>query len=437
MKEKYNHIHFVGIGGIGVSSLARYYIPFSGSISGSDTNPCDDLKKEGIRIFQGHSAKNVPRETDFLIHSTAVLPDNPEIKKAKKKGVKVLSYPQALGEITQNYYTIAVSGTHGKGTTTAILALIMIESGLDPTVIIGTKLKEFGNTNFRKGKSKYLLIEADEFKAAFLNYHPKMAVVTNIEEDHLDYYKDINSILKTFKRYIRENLKKGTLVVNKDDKNCRTLKKEAVGKVAEYSLKDDIAREIKLPLPGKHNLSNALAAFRASKELRVGKKDALRAISGFKGTWRRFDEKEVILKSGVPIKIINDYAHHPTAIKVTLSAVKEKYPDKKIVAVFQPHQYERTYRLFSSFVKALLSADVDKLFIADIYTVEGRESKEIIKKVSSEDLCLKVKKASCTGGLDKTEKSLLKNLHGNEILVIMGAGDVYTLEERLVSKVTG
>ncbi len=429
MKDhKKKHVHFVGIGGIGVSSLARYFLSKGYSVSGSDVVPCEELKKTGISVFQGQSADNVPQSAGLLIYSNAIAEGNEEVAVARKKGLKIESYPEALGELTRNYYTIAISGTHGKSTTTAMLSLIMIKAGLDPTVIIGTKVKEFGSTNFRLGESKYLLIEADEFAAALLNYYPQIAVITNIEEDHLDFYADIDDILATFKKYVRDNLGKGTLIINKDNENASILKDEAKGEVAEYSLKQKEAEEIKLSVPGKHNLSNALAAFTAARELGIEKETAIRVLEEFTGTWRRLEEKDVVLKNGTRVKIINDYAHHPTAIKATLDAVKEKYPGKKIVAVFQPHQYQRTYRLFSRFVEVLSAVDVEKLMIADIYTVKGRETEEIIKKVSSELLCKEVKKALYTGNLEKTGEYLLENLQGNEIVVIMGAGDVYDLE---------
>ncbi len=428
MRKEKGHIHFVGIGGIGASSLARYFLAEEHTVSGSDVVLCSNLEKEGVKVFEGHSASNVPPNTVLLIYSAAVSPENEEVVRAKKDGIEVKSYPEALGEITKRYYTITVSGTHGKSTTTAMLALIMIEAGLDPTVIIGTKMKELANTNFRKGESKYLLIEADEFGAALLNYYPEIAIVTNIEEDHLDFYRDINHILSTFEKFVRDNLKEGLLVVNEDDKNADSLRNKAKGKVEKYTQDQKEAKDIVLSVPGRHNISNALAAFTVAKSMGIKKEIIIKALSNFKGTWRRLDEKDAILINGKRVKIINDYAHHPTEIKVTLEAIREKYPTEKVLAVFQPHQYERTHRLFPDFVKVLSEVNVGKLIITDIYTVEGRESKEIIEKVSSELLCKNVDKAICTGSVRNTGKYLLENLQGNEILVIMGAGDVYSLE---------
>ncbi len=428
MKKEKSCIHFVGIGGIGTSSLARYFLAKGHTVSGSDVVSCSDIEKEGIKVFRGHSVNNVPSDTNLLIYSTAVSPENEEVIEAKKSGIEVKSYPEALGEITKEYYTIAVSGTHGKSTTTAMLALIMIEEGLDPTVIIGTKMKELGDTNFRKGESKYLVIEADEFGAALLNYYPEIAIITNIEEDHLDFYRDINHILATFRKFVKDNLQEGLLVVNKDDKNASRLKSQAKGRVEEYTQSQEEAKDIVLSVPGKHNTSNALAAFTVAKSMGIEKEKIIKALSEFRGTWRRLDEKDVILRNGKRVRIINDYAHHPTEVKVTLEAIREKYPKGRVFAVFQPHQYERTHRLFSGFVEVLSTMDVEKLIITDIYTVKGRESKEIMEKVSSDLLCKNIDKAICTGGVEDTGKYLLENLQGNEILVIMGAGDVYNLE---------
>ncbi len=429
------HIHFVGIGGIGLSSLARYFIAKGFSVSGSDVSLQKELKDLGITFFLGHQKENLPQNTSLLIYSTAVLDNNPELVQAKKLNIKVQSYPEAIGEITKNYFTVAVSGTHGKSTTTAMLALIMIKAGLDPTVIIGTKLKEFDNTNFRKGNSKYLLLEADEFKAAFLNYYPKIAVITNIEEDHLDFYENLEEIMETFRKYVKNNLQKNTLILNDDDKNSKLLKEVADGKVVRYSLLSENKEKINLSVYGKHNLYNAQAALSAALEMNIEKDVAIKALFEFQGSWRRFEEKKVTFKNNIQGIIISDYAHHPTEIKATMDAVKEKYPEKEVILVFQPHQYERTYRLFNQFKKVLSELKVSKLLITDIYTVEGRESRKILEKVNAKMLVKETKRSVYTGDLEKTGQYILNNLQGNEIVVIMGAGDVYNLEGYITREV--
>ncbi len=425
MKNK--HIHFIGIGGIGLSSLARYFISSGFLVSGSDVIFQKELEKTGVKVFLGHHRENINKKMDLVIYSNAVLPDNPEIIEAKKLNIKTQSYPEALGDITKDYFTIAVSGTHGKSTTTAMIALAMIDGGLDPTVIIGTKLKEFNDTNFRRGNSKYLLIEADEFKAAFLNYYPKIAVITNVEEDHLDFYKNIGKIIKTFQKYVENNVKENLLVLNKDNKNARNLKEFSKGRVVMYSLSDK-NQKIKLSVFGKHNLSNAHAAFVVAKELKIDEEKILKTLLRFHGTWRRFEEKNISFRNNKKGKIIHDYAHHPTEIEATLEAINAKYPEKEVILVFQPHQYERTYHLFDKFKKVLSKVNVKELIIADIYTVEGRESRIILESVSAKMLSEKVPKSKYLGGIKEIADYLNNNLQENQIVVIMGAGDIYKLE---------
>jgi UDP-N-acetylmuramate--alanine ligase len=438
IKNKLNtekNVHLVGIGGIGLSSLARYFLSEGFLVTGSDVSPQEELESMGVTFFLGHKKDNLLKKTSLVVYSNAILESNPELIEAKKLGIKIQSYPEAIGEITKKYFTVAISGTHGKSTTTAMLSLIMIKAGLDPTIIIGTKLKELNDTNFRKGKSKFLLLEADEFKAALLSYYPKIAVITNIEEDHLDFYKNLEDIMKTFQKYVKNNLGKNTLILNNDDKNSITLKDVAKGKVVTYSLSSKNYQKIDLSVYGKHNQYNAQAALCAALEMGIEKSIATKALSNFKGSWRRFEEKKVTFKNNFQGIIINDYAHHPTEIRATMDAVREKYQNQKIILIFQPHQYERTYRLFDQFKKALSEIKVSSLLITDIYTVEGRESKKILKKVSAEKLVKEIKNSFYTGTLQKTGKYLLDNLQGNEIVVIMGAGDVYSLEGYITKKV--
>ena len=449
-------IHFIGIGGIGVSALAQYYLSKGHKISGSDlvsSEITEALKEKGVKLFIGkHKAENLPKRVDMVIYSPAVTTDNPELKEAKKKEIKYLSYPEALGELTKKYFTIAVSGTHGKSTTTAMIGLLLVKAGLDPTVIVGTKLKEFGDTNCQVGKSKYLVIEADEYMASFLNYWPKIIVLPSIEKDHLDYYKNLNNILKSFKEYIFHLPKDGTLVKNNDDKNIRKI--IYTGDTCVYSLKQPEAKKLKkiLKIPGEHNISNALAALTVARILKIPDRISFKVLSEYKGSWRRFEEKKIKIRrnenSSRCVNLISDYGHHPTEIKVTLKAAREKYPEKKIWCVYQPHQYQRTYYLFADFVKAFKQAlrptqgkpQMDKIIITDIYDVAGREEKNIKKKVSSQKLVKAVNRAHknfCAAVYLPKEKILdylKKNLSNFDILIIVGAGDIYTLANYLTEK---
>ncbi len=441
-------IHFIGIGGIGVSALAKYYLEKGHKISGSDlvsSEITEALKKLGAKIYIGkHKAKNLPEDTDLVIHSLAVQPNNPELIGGHRMST-ILSYPQALGELTKQYFTIAVSGTHGKSTTTAMIGLILIKAGLDPTVIVGTKLKEFGNSNCRVGKGKYLVIEADEWQASFLNYWPKIIVLTNIEKEHLDFYKNLNHILKTYKKYIGHLPKDGVVVANSDDGNTRKIIKDRISKgdpISLYWLNQRGTKKLKkiLKILGEYNVYNALAALTIARVLKIPDKISLNALSEYKGSWRRFEEKTIKLKAK-SCKLISDYAHHPTEIKKTLEAAREKFPRKKIWCIFQPHQYQRTSYLFDDFVKVfsktLRQAQgkplIDKLIITDIYDVVGRENKKIKKKISARKLIKAINKpqAIYVSTIKKAADYLKKNLQGREVVIIMGAGDIYKLGEQL------
>ena len=383
-----------------MSALAQYYLSKGNEVSGSDlasSEITDFLKKLGVKIYIGANfKKNVPADADLVIFSPAVKPKNPEYRQAKKIKARMQSYPEALGELTKEYFTIAVSGTHGKSTTSSMIALVLERAGLDPTVIVGTKLKEFGNANFRAGLSKILVIEADEHFASFLNYWPKIIALTNIEREHLDYYKNLKNVLNAYKKYVSHLGKDGFLVLNEDDENISKVIfsiKNPVFQIEKYGLIQKEAKQIKkvLKIPGQHNIYNALAVLTVARFLHVPDDITFKALSEFKGTWRRFEIK----KGKTGITVVSDYGHHPTEVLATLKAVREKYPptgragaNKKIWCVFQPHQHQRTFYLFDDFVKVFRESPVDNIIITDIYEVAGRETKKINAKVSSKKLAL-------------------------------------------------
>jgi len=433
-------IHFIGIGGIGVSALAQYYLKKGHKVSGSDLNKSEItsfLKEKGVKVLTGsHKAENVSEDVDLVIYSPAVQKQNPELKRAlslkKRKKIKVLSYPEALGEITKEYFTIAVSGTHGKSTTTAMISLILRKAKLDPTVIIGTKLKEFKNSNFRQGRSRYLVIEADEWQASFLNYWPQIIVLTNIEKEHLDYYKDLNHILKTYKEYLSHLPKKGTVVANAQDKNIAKLLNSSSLKslrVKKYSLKQKEAKKLKkiLKIPGEHNVLNALAALTLARVLNIKDSTSFKALGSYKGSWRRFEIKKAKINNK-KIIFISDYGHHPTEVEATIKAAREKFKNKTIWCVFQPHQYQRTYFLLKDFVRVFREAPAEKIIITDIFDVAGREKKTIKKKINSKKLVKLIRKSNVIYLPQKEIIDYLKrNLNGGEVVLIMGAGDIYKI----------
>lgn len=425
-------VHFIGIGGIGVSALAKYYLKKGFRVSGSDlasSEIIESLKKQGVRIFLGkHSGINLTKDTSLVIYSPAVNSGNPELREAKKRKIKIQSYPEALGQLTKEYFTIAVSGTHGKSTTTAMLGLLFIKAGFDPTIILGTKLKELGNSNCRVGKSQYLIIEADEHFASFLNYWPRIIVLTTIEADHLDYYKNLKNIISTFKKYLGHLDKDDILIANKDDKNVLGLSKK-IKNTVYFSLKQKEAKRLKsiLKAPGEHNISNALAALSVARTLKIPDKTSFQALSGYTHAWRRFETHKIKIR-GKKITLISDYGHHPTELRVTLKAARERYPKKKILCVFQPHQYQRTYYLFKDFVSVLKKAPVDNIIITDIYDVAGREEKDIKKKMSAEKLVKTINKKNVIYVPKKEVRGYLeKNLKQGDVLIVMGAGDIYNL----------
>ncbi|MGD0576894.1 MAG: UDP-N-acetylmuramate--L-alanine ligase [Candidatus Staskawiczbacteria bacterium] len=436
-------IHLIGIGGIGVSALAQYYLSKGHEISGSDlvaSEITDFLKNKNIKIIIGNSAENIKQDFDLVVYSPAVKSDNPELKKAKELGIKTQSYPEALGELTKEFYTIAVAGSHGKSTTTAMIALVLIKAGLDPTVIVGTKLKEFGGSNFRAGKSKFLVVEACEYDDSFLHYEPKIIVVTNIDKEHLDYFKTFANVKKAFKNFIVRLPAGGFLVFNKDDKYPPKILKPKF-KIFGYSIKQKRPKgypeKIKsiLKVPGMHNVSNAMAVLQVAKILAIPDKITFRALAEFKGTWRRFETKQGIA-NGKKIVVVSDYGHHPNEISATLKAAREKYPNKKIWCIFQPHQHQRTFYLFNDFVKTFRDAKIDNIIITDIYDVAGRETKKINSEVSSERLAKKINRKNVSYlPMDSLESFVKENIPFGgikigEVLIIMGAGDIYKLAEK-------
>ncbi|KPJ56559.1 hypothetical protein AMJ49_04590 [Parcubacteria bacterium DG_74_2] len=443
-------IHFIGIGGIGVSALAKYYVKKGCKVSGSDlvsSEITEALKRLGAKIFIGkHKPKNISKNVDLVIFSPAVQLNNPELKRARKLKIKCQSYPEALGELTKKYFTIAVCGSHGKSTVAAMTGLLLTRAGFDPTVILGTKLKEFGDSNFRMGgfpkskilntKYQILVIEADEHFVSFLNYWPKIIVLTTLEPDHLDYYKNFKNYISAFKKFISHLPEDGFLVLNQDDKNILNNKFSTTVKNAiHYSLKQKETEKLRkfLKIPGEFNVSNALATLAVARILKIPNKISFKTLSEYKGSWRRFEITKILHPK--PYTLISDYAHHPTQVDVTLRAAREKYPKGKIWCIFQPHQYQRTHYLFKDFVRVFKKAPVDKLIITDIYDVAGRENKKIKKKVNSQKL-VKVINKSFVSYLPKERivNFLKKNLKGGEVVIVMGAGDIYNLETKLKQK---
>lgn len=453
--QKINKIYFIGIGGIGISAAAGILHAKKLVVSGSDTQESEvvaDLRARGIKVFVPHNADNLSSDIDLVVYSVAVPDDNPERIRAWELKIPEMTYPKLLGELLKDKFGIGVSGTDGKTTTTAMLAKIMIDAGLDPTVVLGSKA-DFLEDNWRVGVSQYFIFEADEYRRAFDNYNPKLAVITNIGIDHLDYYRDGDEYLLAFKNYLKNIPSDGLVIINNDEprsivaaKNCPAQKiTYSVGGSADYAVSDIrvvdarqkfnvlesgvAAATISLGLPGRYNISNALAAIAAARHLGISWDAIAESLGGFKGAWRRFEN----LGRCGRVEVIADYAHTPPAVKQVIQASKEFYPDKKILTVFQPHQYARTKNLFSGFTEAFDQAE--KTIIADIFYVKGREKPEDFD-VSSKKLAEAVRArgvdAVYGGDLIETEKQVRELAGDFDVVMVLGAGDVYELAKNLV-----
>lgn len=449
-------IHFTGIGGIGVSALARYYKKLEYKIQGSDlteSSVVKDIADEGIFVFIGQEAKNIDKDIDLLIYSSAVPETNPERMEAKKLGIPQYSYNEVLGLLSSQKKTVAISGTNGKTTTTAITALMLEDAGLDILALVGSKVPQW-NSNLRFGKGEYFIVEACEHQAHMLTLAPEIIVLTNLAEDHLDFYKDMDDIIAHFQEYIDNLPEGGLLIYNIDDPNIvklnwqdgkyRTLtfgidnEKADIG-IDKHSVDSgtqdfwltfygDRHNRIKLHAPGKFNLYNALAAACVGITLGLDKDQLKSGIEKFTGTWRRFEK----FKEENKIVYISDYGHHPDAIMGTIEAARSFYPDRRIFTVFQPHHHNRTKNLFDGFVESLKTSDLS--IVSDIYDVKGREE-GVDQDVSAEDLVDAINKENPNcfygGDLEKTVEMIKDLREEGDLVLIMGAGDIDDIREEL------
>ncbi len=425
--SKISNVYFIGIGGIGMSAIARMFFLEGKNVTGSDlaqSMVTGELEKFGINIFYKQSSENISVDIDMVVYTPAITEKNPELMRARELGIPTLSYPETLGIISKEKYTIAVSGTHGKTTTTAMIAKVMIDAGLDPTVIVGSFLKD-QKSNFIAGKSKYLVVEACEYKRSFLNLHPNILVITNIDEDHLDYYKDINDIQSAFREFALRLSKEDHVVCFPEDKNVGDVVSDLNCIVDKCSL-DEFSKNI--TLAGEHNKKNAQTVLAVSKILGIDLSQALKSINSFAGTWRRFEYKGKTKNGSV---VYDDYAHHPTEVRATLSMAREMFPDKKIHVVFQPHLYSRTKAHLDDFAQALSVAS--SVFVLPIYA--AREALD--SSISSEMLVEKMN--SYNGGnavfMNSKEDVLtaVSDFGEKDVLITMGAGDVGVIAEQVVA----
>ena len=454
--SQYKKIHCIGIGGIGLSAIAEILLSRGYEVSGSDMKESAEtarLARKGARVFIGPRAENAD-EADLLVFSAAVAQDNPEMKRAEERGIPILSRAQMLGLLMQEYEnSIAVSGTHGKTTTTSMVSLILDRAKLEPTILVGGNLAEIGG-NVKVGHSRYFITEACEYMDSFLSLKPKIEIILNIDSDHLDYFKDIDHIVSSFDKFAQLVPASGTIIaydanpfVNQVIRDLDNVVTFGLSENCDYYAANiqfneegmpafDVCHDgqllsrVQLAVPGEHNILNALAAFTCACALGVEPQLTKETLERYHGTQRRFD---IVGTTAKGVKIVDDYAHHPTEIKATLSA-SENVPHNKLWCIFQPHTYTRTIALFDEFAEAFEKAD--KLILAEIYAAREKN----IYKISSAQLAEKIKEthphkevlfmedfAAIADYVDDQAQP-------GDMVITMGAGDIYKVGEMLLER---
>jgi len=424
--NKIQRIHLIGVGGIGMSALARHFVSEKKQVSGSDRDlsPITKaLNKEGVQIYGEQVASNITKGIELIVYTEAMSEDQEEMKAARKLKVPMLNYFEALGLAMNPYYLIAVAGTHGKTTTTAMLTDIFEAAGKDPTAVIGS-LRAKTKSNYRAGKTKYAIVEACEYKRDFLSLKPDVLVITNIEYEHVDYYKDLADVQSAFRALAEQVNETGVIIANLTEPKIVPVLEGLSVPVLNYMNYLDLNLELRQP--GLHNRLNAAAASAVAKHEKLDAETTKEALSSFAGTWRRFEYKGEI--NGA--LVYDDYAHHPTEIRASIDAARELYPEKKLIIVFQPHTYTRTKALFDEFAKAVGLAD--RVIFLPIYA--ARENN--VSGVSSRELSVKsleyISDSIYVESIDDGVQLLRGTLTDNDVLLVMGAGSVTDLANLLV-----
>ena len=449
------HIHFIGIGGISMSGLAEILLKENFRISGSDAKRSaltTHLELLGCTVQYGQCAENITDDIDAVVYTAAIHPDNPEFAACKAKGIPMLSRAELLGQLMHNYkVSIAISGTHGKTTTTSMLSEILMLADTDPTVSVGGILKSI-NGNIRVGGPEMFVTEACEYTNSFLNFYPTDSIILNIEEDHLDFFKDIHDIRRSFHQFASQTADGGSVIINADIPDYEEITADINASVITFGLEHEAmytATDISfdgfghpsftvvkngtpgiqcaLKVPGIHNVSNALAVIALCDRLGIPAETIRKGLLAFEGTDRRFEYKGTF--QGVTV--IDDYAHHPTEIAATLTAARN-YPHRTIWCVFQPHTYTRTKALLPEFARALKLAD--KVVLADIYAARETDTLGISSRTLQEALQKEGAEAYYFPSFEQIENFLKKNCVHGDLLITMGAGDVVNIGENLVEK---
>ena len=447
---KLSRIHFVGIGGVGMSGLAELLLSYPLTISGCDAAESETtrrLRSLGIPVSIGHDPSHLD-EVDLLVVTSALAENNEEAARARSRSIPVIRRAEMLGEIMRLKQGIAVAGTHGKTTTTSMIGAILMAAGLDPTILVGGRAHYLG-TNARLGRGEWLVAEADEYDRSFLELTPALAVVTNVEEDHLDCYRDLSEILAAFLSFANRVPFYGAVFVGLDDANATELLGKLSRRVvtfgespqaslgareialdasgARFNVAGDepgFAGEIALPLPGRHNVRNALAALAVARELSIPFSTAAAALAAFDGVARRFEVKG----ERDDVIVVDDYAHHPTEVAATLAAARQAYPRRRIVALFQPHLFSRTRDFAREFGRSLNAADA--ALVTEVYPsreapIPGVSGRMIVDQAVS----FGHRQASFAESRNEVLPMLERTLRAGDLLLTMGAGDVYRFGE--------
>ncbi len=448
--------YFIGIGGISMSGFARLLLESGFTVKGSDSQKSsitEKLVSLGIDIVYGQKSENITKDIDFIIYTAAIHPDNPEFIAAKRLGIPMMERAVMVGQVMKNYKNaIGISGTHGKTTTTSMITHVFLTADKDPTISVGGILDTIGG-NIRIGRSENFITEACEYTNSFLNFFPTAEIILNIEADHLDFFKDLDDIRQSFRKYTRLLPKDGVLVISADISDltyftaglsCQVIT-FGLENGAEYSARNirfdengygifELVHQgkptgdtIHLSVPGEHNVSNALSVIALSKYYGIPMAKIVEGLGSFAGTERRFEKKGTF--QGVTV--IDDYAHHPTEIQATLHAA-ERYPHNHLWCVFQPHTYSRTKALLKEFAQALSQAE--HLILTDIYAAREQDPGDISSRTLQEEIKKLGKEAIYLSTFEEIEKFLLKNCIDGDLLITMGAGNVVTIGENLISK---
>lgn len=424
--KEIKHIHFVGVGGIGMSALARLFIHDGKVVSGSDRAPSaitEALEKEGVQFSAMQVKENITDEIDLVVYTEAMSHDHEELVHARKRDILTVNYFEALGMVANEYYLIAVAGSHGKTTTTAMLIDVLEAAGLDPSAIVGS-LRATTKSNYRAGKSKYFIVEACEYKRDFLSLTPDVLIITNIEHEHVDYYKDLQSVQLAFKEFASQVREGGVVIMDFSGDNMAPVLEGLTVSILDYGKFFDPL--LKLKMPGMHNQLNAAAARAAADYLGIKPEVSKQALEEFAGTWRRFEYKGEL--NGA--KVYDDYGHHPTEIRATLEGTRELYPDKEITIVFQSHTYSRTHELFDDFVTALSGAD--RVILLPIYSAREENTFGISHTKLAEAIAPKNKNVRALDTFDEVVQSLKNSVSEKDVVLVMGAGDVTQITEMLI-----